>query len=248
MKKKTSNSVKVDKTAKTDQQLANENLNISRKTNKISGWVLILTAAFLVLGFYQFKVTKAYQEWSIKEMSRKPKFSIESREPEIIDSINKVIIFRCNLVNSGNDIAKYVQIRHPLYLDADSTLSIYVSSIAKNDIVYYRNTYCEEKNKATDSLPSIYVFSTAKNDTVDFTEKNMVSMKVYKNQEVIYFDQNESYDYSLKLHYIWQLSNMSPQTDTYYIPYFIDTDKGIFEDSIRVGNPFYKKASKGNRF
>jgi len=250
----------INETVEIIQQSSKVSSRISRISIGLTVIMVLLTIGIVAFGIYQFNITKIYQDWTIKEMSRKPELYLEAREIEIVDSINKEAIFRCDLVNSGDRIAKYIQIRHSLSRYFDSTRSISVYSPLK-DIVFYRDesnardsildrgSYNTEKIKILDSTNSVSGYSAEKKGTVYFaeTDKNAVSMKVYKNQEVIYFDQKEGQDYSLKLPYIWRLSNMSPKIDAYYIPYFIDSDEGIFEDTIRIENPFYKKEEESSK-
>jgi len=255
MKKKSSNSAKVDKTAKTVKWLTKENINIG-----LSVLVFFVSAASLLFLICQSKGTRDYQKLSIKEISRKPKLYIEAREPAPVDSIynrinNKAMIFRCNLINSGNEGAKDIKIRHSLYLADDPTISIYVSSQGKDKPIFYTPndktadslSFNAEKIKlfiendtAADSTISIYVPSA--DTTVYFkkTDASTVSIPLYY-YDGISFQENPNKVERAELHYIWLLWNISPKTDTYYIPYTITSNRGIFQDTLKIKNPFYKE-------
>jgi len=220
------------------------------------------------VGVWQFTVTKTYQNWTREEMSRRPELHLEPREPdfdiEFIDKNidSKAMIFRCDLVNSGDQIARYIQIRHFLYLYYNSIVSIFVYSQLEEDLVFYNAgkhtadvsmlgwkqaiiTRNKKKDKVTDSTICVYVPNVE--DTVCFkvTNRNAVSMKIYKNREVIYYDENEGQNYRVKLPYVWLLVDLPPHIDTFYIPYSIDSDRGIFQDTLKIKNPFYKENEQG---
>jgi hypothetical protein len=225
---------------------------------------LLLSFKIYNLGDRQFRVTKTYQDWTIKEMSRSPELYLKPREPdsdiEFIDKNidSKAMIFRCNLVNSGDQIAKYIQIRHSLYLYYNSIVSIFVYSQLKEDLVFcnagnhnvdvsllgWKQTFLtrnKKKDKVNDSTICVYVPNVE--DTVCFkvTNRNTVSMKVYKNQEIIYYNQNEGPKYEVKLPYVWLLVDLPSNIDAFYIPYIIDSDRGAFQGTLKIKNRFYNE-------
>jgi len=44
----------------------------------------------------------------------------------------------------------------------------------------------------------------------------------------------------VKLPYVWLLVDIPSDNDTFYIPYHIDSDRGIFEDIMKIGKPLKK--------
>ncbi|MBN1695352.1 hypothetical protein JW879_08130 [candidate division WOR-3 bacterium] len=219
---------------------------------------------YLTLGFTAFAllvnaVVLCVAIRQLNEMSRKPELYLEVRD---IDPVNttynkinyKAIIFRCNLFNSGNAIAKDIQINHRL--DVDPALSISVTSTEEDDFTIYYTGGDELvdttigsgfpfSEKSVEKFDTLYfkktTGDTTKVDTHYFekTNENAVLMQVYKYHRGISFGRSERR--GLKLHFIWLLSNVSEEINNYYIPYTITSDKGSFEDIMKIKNPFYKK-------
>lgn len=91
-----------------------------KKSQVLSIFLLIFTIGILFLGVWQFSIIKGYQDWSRKEMSRKPDLSLVINKIDTLDTSNS-LRFYCNLKNTGNEIAQNVQIRHRLFPPSKST-------------------------------------------------------------------------------------------------------------------------------
>lgn len=91
-----------------------------RTSRFINFFLLIFTVGILFLGIWQFSIIKKYQDWSRKEMSRKPDLSLVINKIDTLDTSNS-LRFYCSLKNTGNEIAQNVQIRHRLFPSSKST-------------------------------------------------------------------------------------------------------------------------------
>lgn len=95
--------------------------NSSIKTSQVlTIFLLIVTIGILFLGVWQFSIIKGYQEWSRKEMSRRPDLSLVINKIDTLDTSNS-LRFYCSLKNTGNEIAQNVQIRHRIFPASKST-------------------------------------------------------------------------------------------------------------------------------
>jgi len=239
---------KVDETAKAVQKLS----KIKFTKENITLWIALIA---LILNAVAVIITSC----QLKQMSRKPELYLEARDIDTVNTTynkinNKAMIFRCDLLNSGNEVARNIKITHSLYLDVDSTLSVRLTSQKGDDFGFF-NRYGNEPGDTITNInpPSIVKFDTlyfprivgdsTKIDTHYFkrANSNTVSIDVSKYYKMISYGK----DSSLKLHFIWLLRNVSTEIDMYYIPCTIKSDKGNFEDIITIENPFYKKGKQG---
>jgi len=233
--------------AKADQKSSKKKFIVQYITLGIASIALIFNAIAVIITNCQ-----------LKEMSRKPELYLEVRDEEPVDSIyNKIdckaMIFRCTLFNSGNDIARNIKILHSL--DVDSAISILVTSQTRDDVTFLNREGNElgdtstfptaTKNELEDTIAKFDTLyfpidgNSTKIDTHYFerTNRNIVSINVSQHYKPISYGK----DSPLKLHFIWLLRNVSPEIDTYYIPYTITSDKGAFQDTLKIKNPFYNE-------
>ena len=223
----------------------------------ISTIAVFFTFTILIINIWQFRDTKRHQDWTRNEISRKPELYLEARGDEPVDSIyNKIdckaMIFRCDLVNSGKECAKNIEIKHSRYLDSDPKLSIYISSQGKDEPIFYTpndetaDTMSFDVGKinpfmgndtTADSTISIYVPNASTTVYFKKTDESTVLIPLYYYNRIS-FQENANEVKKVELHYIWLLWNMSQEIDTYCIPYTITSDEGIFEDTLKIKNPF----------
>jgi len=240
----------IAKTLKSIRKDINEIAKAGQKSSKIKFTIEYITLGIVFIALILNARAVIITSRQLNEMSRKPKLSLEVREPEPVDTIynkinNNAMIFRCDLVNSGNDDAKNIEIGHSLNLDTYSSLSIRVTSQTEDDISsLYSDRPIDTTSLSSPKSPDYTKCDTfffpklpdsVKIDTVRFPSntRNWITLEVHKHYESI------SYGRPFKLHYTWLLWNISPKTDAYYIPYFIYSDKETFEGTLRIKNPFY---------
>ncbi len=170
--------------------------------------ILIASLTILYIALRQFSITKAYQDWTRKEMARKPRLSLV-----VTDSVrikDDTIRFSCSLINKGDDIAKAVQIRFPVNDTTDSINP--VTKIRGQDAVIFGG-----KGDLTIKLP-IY----ERSDFIYFHDDTT-------NPYIIMLP------WIWEVSNIRKINRMKPSV--YIMTYYVDSDRGSRMESLIVNIP-----------
>lgn len=183
----------------------------------IKFFTLIASFFLIVVGSWQLYLTKAYQEWQQKEMSRKPELRLE-----LVDDSAKVhgdtLKFSCYLTNSGNKIARFVQIRMNLRYKAGEVLS--------------KNMKIWAKDASTYTIFRSERIPTAK-------------LMVHAIQEVIYYSDEKGQPIRVNLPWVWSMFEVPSNSAKLKVAYFIDTDEEVFSDTLVIDNRFFEGRAIG---